>query len=438
MRFLHSGLPDSGLPGGRAVAAWLRALMMLSLLACGAFASPVAASGSAAAGNGPAAAAQGQAAPTAPAEALERLFTSPAIQAEWFAPAFLQQVSVDQVEAIVRQLKAGLGAYESVQVPSAGRTGPFEVVFAKGLVPAQITLDSQGRITGLFFGPPQPRVSGLQQALDGFKALPGEVSVLVTRDGQPLASLNPDRRLAVGSAFKLAVLAALQQEINSGRRHWEDVVRLEPQWKSLPSGILQDWPDGSPLTLYTLAALMISVSDNTAADALIHILGRPQVEKFGGQNQPFLTTREAFVLKDPANSSLLEEYRRADTAGRRALLAKLEDRPLPPVAALSAGPMALDVEWTFSARELADLMSQVQDLALLGINPGVARPEAWKRVAFKGGSEPGVLNLTTWLVSPRGSSYCVVATWNDGKPLDEQRFFGLYTALLGQLENAGE
>lgn len=47
--------------------------------------------------------------------------------------------------------------------------------------------------------------------------------------------------------------------------------------KSLPGGILQNWPKGAPLTLHTLAGLMISQSDNTAADTLLEILGRDVV-----------------------------------------------------------------------------------------------------------------------------------------------------------------
>jgi hypothetical protein len=31
------------------------------------------------------------------------------------------------------------------------------------------------------------------------------------------------------------------------------------------------------------------------------------------------------------------------------------------------------------------------------INPGAAKKSDWDRVAYKGGSEPGVLSMTTWL-----------------------------------------
>lgn len=107
--------------------------------------------------------------------------------------------------------------------------------------------------------------------------------------------------------------------------------------------------------------------------------------------RPFLTTREAFVLK--GDEELLELYRQAGEEGRRALLSQLASEPLPSPEILASGPRALDVEWFITATELCGLMEQVQDLPLMSINPGVAHPQDWSRVTFKGGSEPGVIRF---------------------------------------------
>ena len=74
-------------------------------------------------------------------------------------------------------------------------------------------------------------------------------------------------------------------------------------------------------------------------------------------------------------------------------------------------------------------MSKVHDLPLMGINPGAAKKSDWDHVAYKGGSEPGVINLTTW-VAKGAKSYCVSATWNDHEPLDETRFALAYSGVL--------
>ncbi len=79
-------------------------------------------------------------------------------------------------------------------------------------------------------------------------------------------------------------------------------------------------------------------------------------------------------------------------------------------------------------------MEQVKDWPLMGINPGVAQPQNWEQVAYKGGSEPGVLNLTTWLKAKDGKQYCVSATWNNTTVLNESHFFTLYTSLLELLK----
>lgn len=68
------------------------------------------------------------------------------------------------------------------------------------------------------------------------------------------------------------------------------------------------------------------------------------------------------------------------------------------------------------------------------INPGVVNPQNWQRVAFKGGSEPGVFNLTTWLESKEGTSFCVVATINDAAPIDEADFVSIYSSAIAGLE----
>lgn len=361
-----------------------------------------------------------------PVEALERLFTVRPAQAAWFTTSFLQQVPVALVDQVISALEAQLGQYLEVRAEDDG----FVVSFEKGEVPALIVLDPEGRIAQLRFLTPRPRFASLEQALAAFRELPGKVSLLVLRNGQELAGLNPDESLAVGSSFKLAILNALWEEIKAGRRSWSEVVELRPEWKSLPTGILQNWPEGAPVTLHTLAALMISLSDNTASDALLAVLGREQVERWSGQNRPLLSTREAFALKNPENRGILERYIRADEAERRRLLPELGQAPLPSPTLFTGGPVVPEVEWFFSARELCRLIEGVADLPLMAINPGPVRPKSWRRIAYKGGSEPGVLNLTAFLSSNQGHRYCVVATWNSQTMLDEDGFVSLYSGLL--------
>jgi beta-lactamase class A len=181
---------------------------------------------------------------------------------------------------------------------------------------------------------------------------------------------------------------------------------------------------------------MISISDNTATDALIRIVGRESIESLADRNRPFLTTQEFFTLKDPQNAALLQRYREGNEAQRRQVLAEVAELPLPHPSIFAGEPLAIDVEWFFTPRELCTLMQQVADLPLMSVNPsGLVTSNDWSKVSYKGGSEPGVINLTTWLQAKNGKTYCVVATWNNPEAaLAEERLLTLYSGIIEELK----
>ncbi|MDJ0615736.1 MAG: serine hydrolase [Calothrix sp. MO_192.B10] len=366
-----------------------------------------------------------------PKAAIERLFTSKEISSSWFAPSFLKQVPITQVRTIITNIKNQLGTYQKVQKNG----NDYLVIFDQGSLPTKIVLNSKQQISGLLFQAPSLKVSSLEQVVQDFQALPGKVSLLVLENSSVKAALNTKEPLAVGSTFKLAVLKVLKLQIAAGKHSWKEVVTLREDKKSLPSGILQTWPENSPLTVQTLASLMISLSDNTATDILIDLVGREAIESITPRNRPFFTTRELFVLKANENRKLLKRYRQGNENQRRQILGEIDKLPLPDVNQfIGTNPKALDMEWFFTSEELCGLMKEVGDLPLMSINPGVADAKDWQRVAFKGGSEPGVLNLTTWLQGKNGNKYCVVGTWNNSKaPVDEIKFSALYGGVISLL-----
>ncbi len=64
------------------------------------------------------------------------------------------------------------------------------------------------------------------------------------------------------------------------------------------------------------------------------------------------------------------------------------------------------------------------------INPVPVNPKNRERVAYKGGSEPGVWNLSHYLWTENGTEYFVSAPWNNEEPLEEAGFMGLYQRLI--------
>ena len=364
-----------------------------------------------------------------PEAAVVRLFTELPARPEWFAPSFLEAVPVPKIDALVASMKEDLGAIEKVSKTADGYVSTFE----RGTVATSIRLDEAGRFTGLFFKAPQLANVTLPEAFARLAALPGKVSVCVASKGLPNEGLAMDLPLAVGSTFKLSILAALRDGIEVDKKlAWDRVVALEARHKSLPSGILQDWPEKTPLTVASLAALMISRSDNTATDLLLDLVGRTHVEHYGDRNKPFLSTREMFILKAQSSETLLTRWRSGDEGARRRLLDEVKSASLPPVDSVSSAPTALDVEWFYTTGELCTLMATVADLPAMHINPGLVDPKLWDTVAYKGGSEPGVLNMTT-LVRKGDRTHCVSATWNDSKAVDEAKFESAYAMVLGAL-----
>ncbi len=366
-----------------------------------------------------------------PEAILEKLFTSEDVKAEWFASEFLSQVPINQISSVITSLKNQLGTYQGVEKDGSD----YVVNFSQSSLPTQIALNNRGEIIELLLQRGL-KISSLSEAIAELKKLPGKINFLVKEDSEIIADYNAKTTLAVGSAFKLSVLKTLKTQIASGKKSWSDIVTIKAEDKSLPYGILQTWPDNSPLTLQTLANLMISMSDNTATDILIKQVGRESIEsKSSEKNIPFLTTRELFTLKSSQNRKLLERYRQSDVKQRRQILAELANQPLPDVSEfIETNPNALDIEWFYNAEELCQLMEEVADLPLMSITPGIANPKDWERVAYKGGSEPGVINLTTWLKAKNGKQYCIVATWNNSDaPVDEGKFAALYGGVISFL-----
>ncbi len=368
-----------------------------------------------------------------PTQFLEDLFTQSTYPDSWFSDSFLSKVSPAEVQTVVEKLTKEYGAFEGVDL-SADR---YFVSLKGALIPVDIAFDADGRVTYLRAKSAIIKYADYSAAEKAFGALPGGVSLLVLKDGQQKAAIKPDAMLAVGSAFKLAVINAVVKDINDGKLTWDTVAKLEERWRALPSGILQEWPPAMPFTVESLAGLMISLSDNTAADTLIGLVGRDAVEAFAPDVQPFLTPREFFILKDPSNHALRERYVKGDLSARRQVLKELETLSLPAVAEV-ASVYSPVVEWHFTVRQLCELLDPVSDQPVMQINSGIAIAEQWARVAFKGGGDVGVVNLTTQLVADDGTVWCAAVTWNNPDGLKEDELFPIYAGLLQLLKTTDD
>lgn len=376
----------------------------------------------------------------------------------YFAPSFQTAVPEAQFRTINADLIAQYGQPTAVEKATSfdGRSGTVLLRFEKGV--ATILLDVGGaadeRVIGL-------RLTGFEMANDSFdkvaaeiSALPGASGFLVAEiDGRtlkPLASVNLDRQFAIGSTFKLYVLDELAAQVAAGKRKWSDVVPLSHA--SFSSMGTANWPKDTPVTIQTLANWMISVSDNGAADTLIHLIGREAIEarmRAAGhsdpsRNIPFLTTVEAFALKGNNFEAERRAFLNAGDGDQRRIIKDNRDRLIltnVDGVSFSGGPRFIDsLEWFASpadvARLMIDLRAHSSDTALsaMAINPGV-NPTAtadWSWLGYKGGSELGVISMS--LLGQRkvdGRWFVVTASWNNpDAAVDTNRMVGLVTRLL--------
>jgi hypothetical protein len=341
-----------------------------------------------------------------------------------FSESFRQQVPFTEgFEPVLDQFRTG-GPYAVVERTGTGSQGEAVIESSDGTrVRVLAELDDQGRFAGLLLQPEVPTLDdppeSLGEALDRLADL-GTLGVTTAEvvDGECMAveGVGAGEPVPIASVFKLYVLAALGEAIVDGDIAWDDELEIRDELKSVPTGILQDRAAGETVTVLEAAELMISISDNTATDHLIDLLGRETVEStmsaYGHTapelNTPLLNTRELTALKVGPASGLYVQWLEGDEQARRDLLRQISDiTPADLPIQEWSDPVHPDtVEWFASPNDLCTLAVRMGELtetvpevaAILGMNPGIqASPGTWETIWFKGGSEPGL--VTVWWVT---------------------------------------
>ncbi|WP_298038099.1 Cpe/LpqF family protein [uncultured Microbacterium sp.] len=332
------------------------------------------------------------------------------------------------------EVTAYRGTETEAVVTVAGALGePFDL---------SISIDDDQLIGGLFLGPvtPQrtPAVSN-DDVAERLGALPLTARVLVQIDDETIMSIDEKAPAPLGSVFKLYVLEALAEAVSAGDISWNDNITVTDAVRSLPSGDLQNLPDGTDVTVQDAATKMIAISDNTATDMLVELLGREAVEhavEAGNHHEPelmhpFLTTREMFDLVWGGHVDLQDAWADGDESVRREVLEVLRTREfqidVDDIDERVAWQYGL--EWFASAQDIAELhaiLAQHGDAdpvirTALSENPGVVvDPAAWPSVSYKGGSNLGVITGSWRAVRADGSIMTVVVLGSDAEPIDAE------------------
>lgn len=467
----------------------------LATIAASAIAQPTTHPAEPPAGTPPAATATTPSLPETPAGAMLgkvlKLFDgdAKAMEDTDFSPAFLKAVPMAKLRLLTTQMRGEHGSLTYVGLREGAKDTALvaRTISSKSAKPflIRLGLDANGQIETLLLQPDsialvppiksweeldahaqkaaETATIGVFELLPKVQASDGDARII-----RPVHTLHLEQPLAIGSAFKLWILGALAEETKAKKIAWDQPLAIQAERKSLPSGVLQDRPAGDTLPVSEYALKMISISDNTAADHLLHLVGRPRVEAFMQQhcltfkrNLPMLTTRDMFVLKLSGSDDLPKAYLAEDEAGRRAMLAPEgkvgSGTPQLVAAAFWKAPRFIDtLEWFAAPIDLAQTMSTIDELldepgadalrAALTANPGVPLPRnTWPLIAYKGGSEPGVLNLTWLLHRDDGRRFVLTIGYNDTKrSIDDAQGVAIaaraaeYLASWDRKENAGD
>ena len=395
------------------------------------------------------------------AREIMNLFQDQAGLEKLFSQSFLKEVPAEKLKSTFKYYYSLCGACTKITTTKVNNdySAKYDFVFEKNsTVVVNIIVDSKEPylITGLYFSNPFIYAATFDDLIKELKKLPGKTSLYAAKLSDDkitsIAEYNSDSYFAIGSSFKLYILSELLREINSVERKWSDVVPLSEESVSMPSGFLHTWHTGTYMTLESLASLMISISDNTATDNLLALAGKENVEKMLSVtghskpqlNIPFLSTVEMFKLKGEPGKKAILNYLSSDNK-RKFLAEELPKIKRENISTWST-PYYIDkVEWFASTKDLCNVMNWIRINSanenrtrnILSINPGLdISKEKWKYIGYKGGSEPGVMNMTYLLCSSKGEWFSVSCSWNNpSAAIDETKFTGFAGRAIKLLEN---
>lgn len=386
-------------------------------------------------------------------------------------PDFLAEISgADLEDTLVDVREMGTVTVDWAEIqPTAGGDQLFVGLEIAGAPWAMQVGVTDGQISTLWFGPNDPQeVPDLESWDEVETALVdemaqvgenGQVTVFVaevTADGcVPEYVTDGAEPAPSGSTFKLAVLSAVVDAVESGDLAWDEDLTVTDDVKSLPSGVLQDEDEGTTVTVEEAASLMIAISDNTATDMLIDQVGADAVEQVYAELgmdtdrvTPLITTKELFELGWGA-PEVLEDWAGADSDERRALLdglsGDLDAIRVPEVMSTVVWPE--QVEYFFTAEELCATHARLQEQAatedgepvreILSLSTLVEQPDGADYLGFKGGSSTGAEAIAYYAETEADAEgegrVLIIQVADPEAPLPEGGRYGIYQAAVNLL-----
>lgn len=364
---------------------------------------------------------------------------------ENYSKEFQSALPKEQLAEIYSQVKSQYGdCVEVVDFKASINGDKFSTKHENGQIIDLTIVEKNSKITGLWILGERSKpinYADFKEAKDDINSL-ARPSLLILKNENPILSINENKRTPLGSTFKLFVLDGLLQQIKDKKLTWEDELKVSNNLKSLPSGEMQNKEDGEYASLYEYAQKMISISDNTATDHLIEKIGRTSVERqiksrglklSYGWNRPFLTTKELFQVRSSFNATDYKKYANNTTTGRILQLQKVSkvktDELMNKLSGWQTPRGVLDTEWFSNPKEICRLLTYFDQEnseeidSILSRNTPFADKDLFDKIYYKGGSEPGVLQMAYYFKKGQ-DRYCLfIGTHDLQNSIDETSFF---------------
>jgi beta-lactamase class A len=193
---------------------------------------------------------------------------------------------------------------------------------------------------------------------------------------------NADRRFVAASTVKIPIMIELFRQIDRTEHALSERYRLRSEHRTAGSGVMLHLHEGMEFTLEDLAYLMVSISDNTATNVLIDLVGAEKVNA---------TMRQLGM----AASTLDRKMRgHAAEAGEAENWATPHDYATVIAALLEHRAASADA----CTQMIAMLEKQQNDRRIARYLPKIGRP----RWGSKTGSLPGITNDAGFIITDRG------------------------------------
>ncbi|MBW4596616.1 MAG: serine hydrolase [Brasilonema angustatum HA4187-MV1] len=142
-----------------------------------------------------------------------------------------------------------------------------------GQAQPQLTQNPSEAASGLFL---TQEISSLKTIVQNLAAANPNLTpgvFLVDLDSGNYIDVNGSSTFSAASTIKIPILIAFFQDVDAGKISLDEILTMSKQMVVGGSGDMQYKPAGTQFTIIEVATKMMTISDNTAANMLIHRLG---------------------------------------------------------------------------------------------------------------------------------------------------------------------